>query len=347
MSRSRRSRSQRQRRGPQWGFPLPKDLRETLGGEGELEGLLSKIENPALLTQRYVPYPRGGLPQTKWEWEIDGINYKNNAWQGIEEMIGSLHLNLISEWLNKIRSRKCQMEGALCQNGYKIRKTSVKVAWRLVIGMGLPSPMEVGLTLHHIYGFPYLPGSSVKGVTRNWRIQQMADELKIPRLSPQEMEGRGKPTPWQLLERLLMFPKREDWDKLKEALKEIAQLPDFNEIKGELEEFSRIFGSTDAKGEVLFFDAYPDSLSIEGKPILELDVMTPHYGEYYTGESPPADYLSPKPVLFLVVREGASFTIRLASRCSTLLNKAEGWVKEALQEFGLGAKTGAGYGELI
>lgn len=36
----------------------------------------------------------------------------------------------------------------------------------LAIGLGNASPYEVGLTLHHIYGIPYLPGSALKGLAR-------------------------------------------------------------------------------------------------------------------------------------------------------------------------------------
>ena len=36
----------------------------------------------------------------------------------------------------------------------------------LATGLGNASPYEVGLTLHHTYGVPYLPGSALKGLAR-------------------------------------------------------------------------------------------------------------------------------------------------------------------------------------
>ena len=36
----------------------------------------------------------------------------------------------------------------------------------LAIGLGNTSPLEVGLTSHHTYGTPYLPGSAIKGLLR-------------------------------------------------------------------------------------------------------------------------------------------------------------------------------------
>jgi CRISPR-associated protein Cmr6 len=76
--------------------------------------------------------------------------------------------------------------------------------------------------------------------------------------------------------------------------------------------------------------------------------MTPHYGEYYRGEkrTPPADYLTPNPILFLTV-ERTEFLFALAARTPKavpLLPRAEEWLKGGLKELGIGAKTTVGYG---
>lgn len=44
----------------------------------------------------------------------------------------------------------------------------LKTAWRLVTGMGLPNPLESCMRLHSVFGFPIIPGTAVKGVTRAW-----------------------------------------------------------------------------------------------------------------------------------------------------------------------------------
>jgi len=46
------------------------------------------------------------------------------------------------------------------------RWVDARLTRRLVIGLGIAHPLEVNLTLHRIGGFPYIPGSSVKGATR-------------------------------------------------------------------------------------------------------------------------------------------------------------------------------------
>ena len=41
-------------------------------------------------------------------------------------------------------------------------------AWRFVTGLGRSHPVENGFAWHHTLGTPYLPGSSLKGLTRAW-----------------------------------------------------------------------------------------------------------------------------------------------------------------------------------
>jgi CRISPR-associated protein Cmr6 len=53
----------------------------------------------------------------------------------------------------------------------------VKNTERVVIGMGLPHALENGLTWHPTLGVPYIPGSSLKGMVRNWaRLEEVDDE---------------------------------------------------------------------------------------------------------------------------------------------------------------------------
>jgi CRISPR-associated protein Cmr6 len=46
---------------------------------------------------------------------------------------------------------------------------------KLIIGLGSASVYETSLTLHHIYGVPYIPGSSIKGSFRSYIIQERFD----------------------------------------------------------------------------------------------------------------------------------------------------------------------------
>ena len=125
----------------------------------------------------------------------------------------------------------------------------------------------------------------------------------------------------------------------------------------EAADFHRIFGSdyrkgsdnydkerhlTAQSGSVIFLDAIPTA------PVpLKADVMTPHYGDYYEGKSPPADWLSPNPIPFLSVAPGATFQFALVPRTAegaADVEKIAAWLEKALAWLGAGAKTAVGYG---
>ena len=109
-----------------------------------------------------------------------------------------------------------------------------------------------------------------------------------------------------------------------------------------------LLGVMERVGQVVFLDALPT------EPVtLKADVMTPHYGEYYRGETPPGDWLSPNPIPFLTVAKGQKFLFSVvpsdpkhvaACEQATVCEQATKLLQQALAELGAGAKTAAGYG---
>lgn len=112
-------------------------------------------------------------------------------------------------------------------------------------------------------------------------------------------------------------------------------------------DFKKVFGSTDQEGKVTFFDAFPTATPTE--PLkLKVDIMNPHYGDYYNKKQPPTDTQSPNPINFLTV-EDTTFRFIVGAKESlgglTIKDKTiDKWLKEALQNHGIGAKTAVGYG---
>lgn len=106
----------------------------------------------------------------------------------------------------------------------------------------------------------------------------------------------------------------------------------------------------DRAGEVVFWDAFPE------KPVeLDLDVMNPHYPEYYgdtSGRTPPSNWQDPVPVYFLTVAPGTPFRVTLSTRRpgtqgQQWLGLASQWLREGLSRLGAGAKTSSGYGYFL
>lgn len=192
--------------------------------------------------------------------------------------------------------------------------------WRFATGMGQEHPTENGLVFHRTLGTPYLPGSGVKGLLRGyleWLHGVKPDEAAPAEITEQLQQWFGSPH------------------------KDPKQWPE---------------GTDSQSGWFVFFDALPV------EPVrLRADVMTPHYGDWYekggqlTSLDPeivPADWHSPNPIVFLVA-EKIQLRFAVAPRpglgkdaeaAQAMLPKVIAALKDALAEFGAGAKTAVGYG---
>ncbi len=196
----------------------------------------------------------------------------------------------------------------------------MKTDWRFVTGVGRKGPLEAGFTFHR-YGFPILPGSSVKGVARAYALSWLADQLKEEQLKE--------------LDDILQEEKEDEYEK-----KFKARYPNGKPSAGA--NLRIIFGTTADSGKAVFFDAIPDH-----NPELKLDIVNPHYPEYYGGDEPPTNWQSPIPSYFLTVAPGQAFLFAVGWKGKLdeeRIKMAGNVLKRALEQLGAGAKTSAGYG---
>lgn len=126
-----------------------------------------------------------------------------------------------------------------------------------------------------------------------------------------------------------------------------AELAEGDEDKSRI--VKTLFGNESQAGAVHFWDAIP-KLSA-GK--LAIEVMTPHFSEYYQGKEVPHDSGSPNPILFLAVPPGSEFNFYVICKQSRLGTEVPEWrdiVREAMfyafDWLGFGAKTSVGYGAM-
>lgn len=264
-------------------LPLPKETRDYFGGD---KNSLLKISNLGLLFSKYF-YCWSKDWQTKEEQnkvfrkDIEGITSKPKG----------------SDYIQALTVRQRAVSESLKASNWHVELFSATTDSRLIIGLGGTSVIETGMTLHPLYGFPYLPGSGLKGLARAYA--EIAED----------------------------FPDEETKKKL------------LHEIFGSDNKNLREAVEDNRQGKVFFMDGLPTQF-----PKLDLDIMNPHYGEYYRGEKPPADYLNPVPVTFLAVAAGQPFSFVLFSRDKTLAEKAKAWLIGGLTDLGAGGKTNVGYG---
>jgi CRISPR type III-B/RAMP module RAMP protein Cmr6 len=207
------------------------------------------------------------------------------------------------QWLRDMEPAS-HIDPALSENVYRrwlvmttamhAQHFSSAIDWRMVMGLGGETVLETDITLHHLYGIPFIPGSALKGLTRAY-VTGEVDEHKSKQIDDDD---------------------------------EVVQC---------------IFGSQKQAGTVIFFDGMP----LHGEARFVLDIMNPHYPDYYSGARPPTNDQNPVP--FLTVTN-TTFTFALAPRDPNSdkhkadVEQVKAWLLEALQKYGVGGKTSAGYG---
>ena len=220
------------------------------------------------------------------------------------------------------------------------RVFELELASRLLVGHGNSSATDVGITVHHTWGVPMIPGSALKGVVAHFvdAVYGPSDPDRMPweqegeertRADYQGVTWRGRRIergPGAVFRALFGAPDAEEDDAMRE--------------KG--------FEAGASAGLVTFHDALYVPGSIPGDKPFASDVLTVHQKSYYdsTGGSWPNDYESPNPVTFLTVRPGARFLFALSGP-GDWTDLAERLLRDALEKWGVGGKTSAGYGRLV
>lgn len=332
---------------------MPRDTAQIFGRSGE------KCENLGLLLDKYQPWEgtngqweltfrildrekrvdpkRGGEAKAQW------LSDRRSKHMVDAPLLPDTRID--SESLEAYRHRwKAMVEG----RGGTI--FSLRTQWRMVVGLGGPSVLETAMTLHHIYGFPIIPGSALKGLARVRALLGVAEQLKVPVLLPKDYEKQKPDTPLAQLEEFLAADdeaRETAWDALSSnALLANSLLSSLKmeDLTAFADTFRTIFGSRDQAGAVVFFEGVPEkALSFS------LDIMNPHYPDYYDeqGTAPPASHQGPRPVYFLTVEDGVRFSFAVAPRTpkgEELTPRSVTWLQAGLKTMGVGAKTVAGYG---
>ena len=221
--------------------------------------------------------------------------------------------------------------------GDRVRELALQS--RLLIGHGNPSPIDVGLTVHHTWGVPMIPGSTLKGMLAHHvdAIYGPADPALPPWDQPEtEREhARYQGVTWDG-RRIHRGPG--------DVHRALFGAPDADEDRAHLE---RGLAAGAQRGLVMFHDALYVPSTTEGDRPFAADVLTVHQKSYYNagGTRAPNDYDAPNPVGFLSVRPGAHLLVALSGP-PDWTELAERLLLEALAAWGVGGKTSSGYGRL-
>ncbi|MDQ7032450.1 MAG: type III-B CRISPR module RAMP protein Cmr6 [Desulfonauticus sp.] len=100
--------------------------------------------------------------------------YKRESKNKREKIISKFEIefnfNTVQDIIDKIKNNQNCLFKSLKEQNYNLKNIILQPESRLIVGLGNESVYETSLTLHHLYGIPYIPASSIKGMVRNYII---------------------------------------------------------------------------------------------------------------------------------------------------------------------------------
>jgi len=329
-------------------YPIPKSSANAFVAHQQIAP-----QNAGLIFERFAP-----------NWESDA-KIKGEGLKAALSASTKADKNLLSAW--NTRWEKIIVAA-------KAHSFELQTDWRLIAGLGRKGSLEVGFTFHR-YGFPFLPGSSIKGLARARGLLEIAaglGEQSLKKLYEKILLTEPNIGLLGALDITLSHEEEKDFET------DMKDCDAENNIIEMAKAFRSIFGTTKYAGRIIFFDAIPSSREL---PTLEMDIMNPHYPDYYKEGSKeyPTNWQSPIPVYFLTVGSGVRFRFAIGWRRSPedntpnselikptwgwfkaqqnneqstqeharLQKLARQWLQGGLLELGAGGKTNAGYGFFV
>ncbi len=78
------------------------------------------------------------------------------------------------------------------RSGWTVCELRAQPEWRFVSGLGMANPLETNLVLHRIGGFPYIPGSSIKGAVRAYAELEQGVPPRRPQARATEFSAQER-----------------------------------------------------------------------------------------------------------------------------------------------------------
>ncbi|WP_243189977.1 type III-B CRISPR module RAMP protein Cmr6 [Clostridium faecium] len=250
-----------------------------------------------------------GKKERRYLGKIKTNNEKIKGIGEIERLNPNYHQSIVEEYIYSIKEYCRELD-------FSVTEIEGITSYRLVVGLGNPSVTETSMTLHNIYGIPYIPGQALKGVVRSYFLQLYSNIEKNE------------------FNKITIDNKKYDFKKM------------YKWIFGE-----DISEDDNNKGNLIFFDSFPTS-----KITVERDIMTPHYTDYYENGKDPIDIFEPNPISFYTVKDTKFNFMFALSKKEINISEDEfidyknfksfilELIQNAFEEHGIGAKTSIGYG---
>ncbi|EPR26951.1 MULTISPECIES: type III-B CRISPR module RAMP protein Cmr6 [Geobacillus] len=97
-------------------------------------------------------------------------NDRKKVWEPSKQLKSAPILPELKEVGEQLRAQREQAMVEWAQTG-GVKKLKARLSGRIVHGLGAGHVRETSLTIHPVYGLPYIPASSLKGLVRHWFIE--------------------------------------------------------------------------------------------------------------------------------------------------------------------------------
>lgn len=192
------------------------------------------------------------------------------------------------------------------KKGQYVLRLEMEPEWRVVVGLGERSnPHEIGMSLHGTYGWPYLPGTGLKGVAAAYA--RATGEAESNDRSYRDVFGSASGSA------------ADPRGGAVGGVRFLDALPNVHKNKKGV----RVEVDVVTPHEKPYYDT---TLAVDGQNRTEL----------------PGEHHQPVPLAFLSIK-GGSFLADLVGT-KDLVEQAEPWLRGGVEELGIGAKTASGYG---
>jgi len=327
-------------------IPLTKDLTNTITNSG-----FKQCSNFNLLFNKFIS-----------NWNTADFEY--NAQKVGDFLQSILNIRTVNEYTIFFNRWKKNITAI-----NNVKTFEMQTASRLAIGLGNETVLENSMTLHHIYGVPYIPGSALKGIFRAFFIEECllkalpptfkADKQIIDLLIETTEEKNCLKTDEKNAKKIEYKIKvKEQGQEHEKRIKITDELVNYNDDVwlARLDLARRVFGTQNNQGGLIFYDALPLQF-----PALKVEIINNHFDKYYKGDKKaPGDWEQELNInKFLTVEKNQKFLFALGKRSGLpkyldisddISNEnnefeiCELELKRCLKDKGVGAKTAVGYG---
>lgn len=149
-------------------LPLPQTTKELFGKLLQRKGLL----HPVYVLSKFVQWHEGWnfLPPKDSDKSSPGV--KPLAFDLALKSLNSSEMQKLS--MDVLERRRRWLASFVEMNRVRVLRATARTD--VIVNLVSRSPLELGLALHHVYGFPILPGSALKGLARR-SVRENGDRL--------------------------------------------------------------------------------------------------------------------------------------------------------------------------